>query len=54
MKSWSSLGRYITNVRGRSLSYMQLLDVPLGLLVNFFNDRVIDGVSRMVLRDANR
>jgi hypothetical protein len=33
---------------------MKLLNLPLGLLINFFEDRVTDGVSRMVLRDANR
>lgn len=40
--------------KAQLLSYMKLLDVPLGLLINFFGDRVVDGVSRMVLRDANR
>ena len=40
--------------KAQLLSYMKLLDVPLGLLINFFEERVTDGVSRMVLRDANR
>jgi GxxExxY protein len=40
--------------KAQLLSYMKLLDVPLGLLVNFFEERVTDGVTRMVLRDANR
>lgn len=40
--------------KAQLLSYMKLLDVPLGLLINFFDDRVVDGVSRMVLRNANR
>src|SRR5262245_60825590 len=40
--------------KAQLLSYMKLLDVPLGLLINFFEDRVTDVVSRMVLRDANR
>jgi GxxExxY protein len=35
------------------LSYMKLLDVPLGLLVNFHEVRLVDGVSRMILRDAS-
>jgi len=40
--------------KAQLLSYMKLLDVPLGLLINFFEERVAEGVSRMVLRDANR
>lgn len=40
--------------KAQLLSYMKLLDVPLGLLINFFEERVVDGVSRMILRDANR
>lgn len=40
--------------KAQLLSYMKLLNVPLGLLINFFEERVTDGVSRMVLRDANR
>ena len=34
------------------LSYMKLLDVPLGLVMNFHDVRLIDGLSRMILRDA--
>lgn len=33
--------------KAQVLSDMKLLDVPQGLLINFFNDRVVDGVSRM-------
>jgi GxxExxY protein len=40
--------------KAQLLSYMKLLNVPLGLLINFYSDRVVDGVTRMVLRDANR
>lgn len=40
--------------KAQLLSYMKLLNVPLGLLINFFEERVTDGVSRMVLRNANR
>lgn len=35
------------------LSYMKLLDVPLGLLINFHAMKLTDGVSRMMLRGAN-
>ena len=39
--------------KAQLLSYMKLLDVPLGL-VNFHNERLTDGVSRLILPDANR
>jgi GxxExxY protein len=35
------------------LSYMQLLDVPLGLLINFNRVRLVEGVSRLILRGAD-
>jgi hypothetical protein len=35
------------------LSYMKLLNVPLGLLINFHKMNVTDGVSRMILPGAN-
>ncbi len=34
------------------LSYMKLLDVPVGLLINFNVARLTDGVSRLVLPGA--
>jgi GxxExxY protein len=34
--------------KAQLLSYMKLLDVPLGLLINFHEMRVIDGVSRLI------
>src|SRR6516225_5404413 len=34
--------------KAQLLSYMKLLDVPLGLLLNFHEMRVIDGVSRLI------
>ena len=36
------------------LSYMKLLDLPLGLIVNFHELKLIDGVVRMILPGANR
>jgi len=36
------------------LSYMKLLDVPLGLLMNFHEMRLTDGISRLILPGANR
>lgn len=35
------------------LSYMKLLDVPVGLLINFNVCRLTEGVSRMILPGAN-
>jgi len=35
------------------LSYMKLLDVPLGLLINFHEMKVTDGISRLLLPGAN-
>lgn len=39
--------------KAQLLSYMKLLDVPLGLLVNFHEMKLIDGVSCMLLPGAN-
>jgi GxxExxY protein len=36
------------------LSYMKLLDVPLGLLINFHATKLTDGIIRMILPGANR
>ena len=40
--------------KAQLLSYMILLDVPLGLVINFHEMKLVDGVSRMILRGANR
>ena len=39
--------------KAQLLSYMKLLDVPLGLLLNFHEIRLVDGLSRMILPGAN-
>ena len=36
------------------LSYMKLLDVPLGLIINFHKTKLVDGVVRMILPGANQ
>jgi GxxExxY protein len=36
------------------MSYMKLLDVPIGLIINFHEAKLVDGVSRLFLRGANR
>jgi hypothetical protein len=35
-------------------SYMKLLDIPVGLLMNSHELKLVDGVSRMILQDAAR
>ena len=39
--------------KAQLLSYMKLLDIPLGLLINFNELKLIDGVSRMILPGVN-
>ncbi len=39
--------------KAQLLSYMKLLDVPIGLLINFHEMKVTEGVSRLILRGAN-
>jgi len=39
--------------KAQLLSYMKLLDVPLGLLINFHVMKLTDGVSRLILPGAN-
>ena len=36
------------------LSYMKLLGIPLGLVINFHEMKLVDGVSRMILHGADR
>jgi len=40
--------------KAQLLSYMKLLDVPLGLLINFHESKLVDGVHRLLLPGANR
>ncbi len=40
--------------KAKLLSYMKLLDVPLGLLINFHEMKVVDGVNRLILSGANK
>lgn len=40
--------------KAQLLSYMKLLDVPVGLLINFHGMKVIDGIHRLILPGANR
>jgi len=40
--------------KAQLLSYMKLLDVPLGLLINFNVAKLTDGVSRLILPGADK
>jgi len=33
---------------------MKLLDIPLGLLINFHELKLVDGIHRMILPGANQ
>jgi GxxExxY protein len=35
------------------LSYMKLLDLPLGLIINFHEPKLVDGISRSILPGSN-
>lgn len=39
--------------KAQLLSYMKLLEVPIGLLINFHSPRLSDGVSRLILQGAD-
>lgn len=40
--------------KAKAISYMKLLDTPLGLIINFHEMRLVDGISRLLLPNANR
>jgi GxxExxY protein len=40
--------------KAQLLSYMKLLNVPIGLLINFHELKLIDGVHRLILPRANQ
>jgi GxxExxY protein len=40
--------------KAQLLSYMKLLNVPVGLLINFHEMKVTDGVSRLILPGTNQ
>jgi GxxExxY protein len=39
--------------KAQLLSYMKLLNAPVGLLINFHEAKLTDGVSRLILPGAN-
>jgi len=40
--------------KAQLLSYMKLLDVPVGLIINFHEMKLVDGIVRMILPGANQ
>jgi PD-(D/E)XK nuclease superfamily len=40
--------------KAQLFSYMKLLDIPIGLLINFHEPVLKNGVSRMILPGANQ
>jgi len=40
--------------KAQLLSYMKLMDIPIGLLINFHEMKLTDGLSRLILPGANR
>jgi GxxExxY protein len=48
-----SVERILPIHKAQLLSYMKLLNVPLGLLINFNVSKLTDGVSRLILPGAD-
>ena len=40
--------------KAQLLSYMKLMNIPIGLIINFHELKLTDGVLRMILPGANR
>ena len=40
--------------KAQLLSYMKLLDIPLGLVINFHALKLTEGISRLILPGANQ
>lgn len=40
--------------KAQLLSYMKLLNIPIGLLINYHELKLVDGIQRMLLPGANQ
>jgi GxxExxY protein len=49
-----SVAKVLPIHKAQLLSYMKLLNVPVGLLLNFNEMKLVDGVHRLILPGANR
>jgi len=48
-----SVERILPVHKAQLLSYMKLLNIPIGLLINFNESKLTDGISRLMLPGAN-
>lgn len=48
-----SVERVLPIHKAQLLSYMKLMNVPLGLLINFHEPKLVEGVSRLILPGAD-
>ena len=39
--------------KAQLISYMKLLDIPIGLLINFHEMKMTDGINRLIMPGAN-
>jgi GxxExxY protein len=49
-----SVAKILPIHKAQLLSYMKLMNIPIGLLINFNEMRVIDGIHRLILPGANK
>jgi len=49
-----TVGAILPIHKAQLLSYMKLLNVPIGLLINFHEMKLVDGVHRLILPGANK
>lgn len=40
--------------KAQLLSYMKLMNIPIGLIINFHSVKLTDGIARMILPGSNR
>jgi len=40
--------------KAQLLSYMKLLNIPIGLLINFHEEKLTNGISRLIIPGANQ
>jgi GxxExxY protein len=40
--------------KAQLLSYMKLLNIPIGLLINFHEEKLTNGITRLILPGANQ
>jgi GxxExxY protein len=48
-----SVERILPIHKAQLLTYMKLLNIPLGLLINFNVPRLVDGINRLILPGSN-